>query len=27
VAHFLYATRQAPNRLRGQRTTRSTVLA
>ena len=27
VAHFLYATRQAPNRLRGQRSTRSTVLA
>lgn len=27
VAHFLHATRQAPNRLRGQRTTKSAVLA
>ena len=26
VAHFLHATRQAPNRLRGQRSTKSTVL-
>ena len=27
VAHFLYATRQAPNRLRGQRSARSRALA